>query len=382
KILTRVFFGVLMVLGFLFVMFAGHVYLCALVALVEVLLFKELVKVRYNAHLETIEKNVPLFRTTQWAWFLVSIYYTYGDFLLELLKNNERTHATAIYWKSSQFHALSSFGLYSAVFVITVVTLRKDFIKFQLNQLCWTVCVLILTVGQLKYIMHNIMNGLFWFVYPILLVVINDVMAYVCGMSFGKKFFPGVFLKLSPNKTWEGFIGGGIFTLIFGWYLAGYLAKFTWMTCPVDTLSIWSPVLDCDVDSNFVGGNLVFPEQIFDLIPNQLVRGLPNVLVTKVLPIQLHAIALAIFASLVAPFGGFLASGIKRAYGIKDFDSIIPGHGGIMDRMDCQFLMALCTWVHYNVFVKMGTISVTKLLFLFKVLPADEQRDFIERASE
>ena len=47
-----------------------------------------------------------------------------------------------------------------------------------------------------------------------------------------------------------------------------------------------------------------------------------------VLPIQLHSIPLALFASVVAPFGGFLASGIKRAYNIKDFDSIIPGHGG------------------------------------------------------
>ncbi|EOD40933.1 phosphatidate cytidylyltransferase [Emiliania huxleyi CCMP1516] len=38
------------------------------------------------------------------------------------------------------------------------------------------------------------------------------------------------------------------------------------------------------------------------------------------------------FASLVAPFGGFFASGIKRAYKIKDFSAIIPGHGGVFDR--------------------------------------------------
>jgi phosphatidate cytidylyltransferase len=38
----------------------------------------------------------------------------------------------------------------------------------------------------------------------------------------------------------------------------------------------------------------------------------------------------------VGPFVGFLASGIKRAYGIKDFAETFPGHGGTIDRFDCQ----------------------------------------------
>lgn len=55
---------------------------------------------------------------------------------------------------------------------------------------------------------------------------------------------------------------------------------------------------------------------------------------------------MAIFASLVAPFGGFFASGFKRAFNIKDFGASIPGHGGLTDRMDCQFLMGLFTYVY------------------------------------
>ena len=58
------------------------------------------------------------------------------------------------------------------------------------------------------------------------------------------------------------------------------------------------------------------------------------------------------FALLVAPFGGFFASAIKRAYGKKDFASLIPGHGGLMDRFDCQFLMMYFVSVYYNTFVK------------------------------
>uniref|UniRef100_A0A7S2U212 phosphatidate cytidylyltransferase n=1 Tax=Lotharella oceanica TaxID=641309 RepID=A0A7S2U212_9EUKA len=58
--------------------------------------------------------------------------------------------------------------------------------------------------------------------------------------------------------------------------------------------------------------------------------------------------------SLVAPFGGFFASAIKRAYDIKDFDALIPGHGGIMDRMDCQFIMIMFTGVYYHTFIQQG----------------------------
>lgn len=69
-------------------------------------------------------------------------------------------------------------------------------------------------------------------------------------------------------------------------------------------------------------------------------------------PIQVHALVMAAFTSVIAPFGGYWASAIKRAYGIKDFDSIIPGHGGMTDRMDCQFITALFVSVHYNTFIR------------------------------
>jgi phosphatidate cytidylyltransferase len=68
-------------------------------------------------------------------------------------------------------------------------------------------------------------------------------------------------------------------------------------------------------------------------------------------PIQKHAVFFALFASLVAPFGGFFASAIKRAFKIKDFDSFIPGHGGVTDRMDCQMIMSLFAYVYYTSFI-------------------------------
>lgn len=256
--------------------------------------------------------------------------------------------------------------------------------------------------------MHNIFNGLFWFVLPILLVVTNDIMAYVSGMTCGRKFIRRPFLPLSPNKTWEGFIGGWIFTMVAAWYLAGFLAQFHWLTCPTHEFSLFPSKLECELDPIFQKAHSIFPSQMFELAPRQLVKMLPGIVeicsvkgtdllspcisgetshshdhfelvLENVFPVQIHALWLAMFASLVAPFGGFLASAIKRAYGIKDFDSLIPGHGGVMDRMDCQFLMALYTWVHYNTFVRLATISVPKLIYMYNLLSENEQVEFLEQ---
>ena len=53
--------------------------------------------------------------------------------------------------------------------------------------------------------------------------------APVCtGMCFGHRKL----IQLSPKKTWEGFIGGCFTTVVASWYLAGFMSRFKWMTCP------------------------------------------------------------------------------------------------------------------------------------------------------
>lgn len=410
KMITRVISAFAMIAFFCGGVWSGHLYVCMIVALSEFALFRELVKVRYNAYYTTIQNTIPLFRTTQWLWFFVAIFYTYGDFVGEVLQHNPHLHYLApfVQYLCTQ----CAFFLYSATFVLTIATMQTGHIKFQLNQLCWTIVVLCLTVGQMKYIMHNIFNGLFWFTFPFLLVVTNDVMAYFCGITCGRKFIQRPFIKFSPNKTWEGFIGGGIFTMVVAWYLSRFLAQYSWMTCPTNEFRLVTTSLECENHHVFQRAQSIVPTQIFELLPVQLVKIIPGVVeycsvrdlvsgeelglercisgesshtfhhvelvLQDVYPIQIHAVWLGFFASVVAPFGGFLASAIKRAYGIKDFDSVIPGHGGVTDRLDCQFLMALCTWVHYNTFVKLATVSVPKLVYMYQMLSTEEQQAFVE----
>jgi len=409
KIFVRLFFGILMVFIFLFHLYIGHIYLCGLIFFTEVMLFRELVKVRYNNFFHIIEETIPLFRTTQWLWFWTSIFYTYSDFVVEVIKGNTSLHYLLSY---ARFHTGFAFLLYSGTFVLTIATIQPGYIRFQINQLCWTILVLCLTVGQLKYIMHNVYNGLFWFTLPIMLVVSNDSFAWLAGITCGRKFIRREFISISPNKTWEGFIGGWIGTMIFGWHLAKFMAKWTWMICPETTFSLLPKPLECEPNPVFLPATNIFPSQVFELVPHGLAHMIPGVvnicmvdgdatnltacvsgeelhshhhfeLVIKDLyPVQIHALGLSLFASFVAPFGGFLASAIKRAYELKDFASFIPGHGGMMDRMDCQLLMALCTWVHYNTFVTMATVSVPKMIYMYKLLKDSEQEDFLRKVSE
>jgi hypothetical protein len=47
--------------------------------------------------------------------------------------------------------------------------------------------------------------------------------------------------------------------------------------------------------------------------------------------------------------------------------------------MDCQFIMALCTWVHYNTFVKLATVSVPKLFYMYGLLSDAEKKEFLDQ---
>jgi phosphatidate cytidylyltransferase len=103
----------------------------------------------------------------------------------------------------------------------------------------------------------------------------------------------------------------------------------------------------CDTDA--VAGGLFVLHPLSSFWIGRIVPA--AMLGVRVSAMQLHACVIALFASIVAPFGGFFASGFKRTFRLKDFGNVIPGHGGFTDRMDCQLLMGTFAFVYANYFL-------------------------------
>ena len=212
--------------------------------------------------------------------------------------------------------------------------------------------------------MNNVFDGLFWFFMPAALVITNDIFAYICGITFGRTQL----IKLSPKKTVEGFVGAWIMTALFGVLLTNVLMRFKYFICPATDLgaTIFTG-LDCEPNPVFVPKTYTTPE-LFFIPPN----GTYSITMA---PMQIHTFFWATFASLIAPFGGFFASGLKRTFKLKDFGDSIPGHGGITDRMDCQFLMGLFAYVYFHTFIAFRKTSVGAVMeTIITELSADDQK--------
>ncbi len=109
--------------------------------------------------------------------------------------------------------------------------------------------------------------------YIFILIWLSDIMAYVFGSLFGKRPLAP---KISKNKTWEGTIGGFIFTVAGGFVLEKYI----------------------------------------------LTDG------------SLNWIIIGLIVAICAPIGDMVESKLKRAFNAKDSGKLIPGHGGFLDRLD------------------------------------------------
>ena len=125
-------------------------------------------------------------------------------------------------------------------------------------------------------LLYKSLEDLNWIIFIFFSVMSVDIFAYLSGSIIGKRKIK-ILSKISPNKTFEGFAAGLI-----------------------------------------LGGLFIFSIQYLISLP----------ISTQ------WAISLSIIIPLLAIAGDLLASGVKRYFDIKNFSEILPGHGGILDRLD------------------------------------------------
>ncbi len=124
----------------------------------------------------------------------------------------------------------------------------------------------------------------------LLCVWANDSFAYLVGSRIGKtKLFP----RISPGKTWEGSAGG-------------------------------------------VVGSAIAATLLYLVFPNQFSA--------------IDWLAIAIIASIFGTLGDLVESMLKRSIGVKDSGTLLPGHGGILDRFDAFMFMIIPVSLYFSIF--------------------------------
>jgi len=123
------------------------------------------------------------------------------------------------------------------------------------------------------------------------LIWANDSGAYIVGSLIGKN---KLFERISPKKSWEGFIGGGIFSMLAAWLISLFVVEIS--------LIDW--------------------------------------------------LVIAIITFIFGTFGDLIESLLKRMVKVKDSGHILPGHGGILDRFDSIIVSAPMVFIYLMVILK------------------------------
>jgi phosphatidate cytidylyltransferase len=355
--IVRGILGCLMISGFSFVIYMGPLALTLLILGIQVKCYQEIISIGYYVYKS---HHLPWFRTISWLLLLSSNYYFYGESLIGKFRLLFKHDGFLMPFVT--YHRFISYTLYMASCIGFILTLRKTYYLKQFTLFGYTHLALIFIVVQANLMIQNIFEGLIWFLVPACLIICNDIMAYFFGFFFGKTKL----IKLSPKKTWEGFIGGAMSTLVFGFILSTLLCKHKQFVCP----------LQYDERSDEIKFDCI-PDKVFQMHTYSMPQ--PVAMLTQTITIEpfvlQHTLCIGLFVSFVGPFGGFFASGFKRAYQIKDFGDTIPGHGGFTDRFDCFYITA-GTFVNAYIHSFIKSSSPHKLFDQLLEIGHDDQEEF------
>jgi phosphatidate cytidylyltransferase len=187
------------------------------------------------------------------------------------------------YWVAQAWYGM--FIIFIPVYIFLLLPMRmvligetKDFLRAAAT-LDWGIMTLVFGISHVAYLLmlpqqsNSRASGAGLVLFLVFLTQFNDVAQYLWGKSLGRhKIIP----KVSPNKTWEGFFGGVATTMLLAFALSGWLTPMRWQ---------W-------------------------------------------------ALAAGLLISVAGYIGDLTISALKRDIGLKNTGRLLPGHGGILDRID------------------------------------------------
>ena len=154
------------------------------------------------------------------------------------------------------------------------------------------------TLGVLP-VLQSARNGALYLLVLMLLVWCGDIAAYYVGRAIGKhKLAP----RVSPGKSWEGAIASVLGAVAVGLLLFRFIGP---IAESLRSTHLLSPAVD----------------------PGFRVRGVP------IAPLWV-VVLFAVVVNVSAQLGDLVESALKRGAGVKDSGTLLPGHGGVLDRID------------------------------------------------
>ena len=180
-------------------------------------------------------------------------------------------------------------------------------IKVHRSIFVWMIFVMVLINLSLIFPIANSSGRSFFFT-ALLISAFTDIFALISGKLLGKRF---IYPSISPNKTLEGTLLGLVIPS-FLFILFGYLF-------------IEFEIIGSEIFSEF-------------LVISQLIKSFGYLITFFII----------LISSLASISGDLLASKAKRLMGIKDFGNLLPGHGGVLDRIDSHIICIPIFFIFYN----------------------------------
>jgi phosphatidate cytidylyltransferase len=226
-----------------------------------------------------------------------------GLFFLLIAVSPEATPALS----TSGFAFIAVCGAAFAPFVFLAIAMRRDELSYAFPAALVATFAFVYIALPMAFLvqMREQWEGSFFLLYLLLLVWAGDIFAYFIGKSLGThRMSP----RVSPKKTWEGAVASVVASVGVGMLMAHYAV-------PISRALLHARLIE--------QRDGVFTE-----------------------PPLLPIVLLSIVLNIAAQFGDLVESVIKRGAGAKDSGAILPGHGGMFDRIDALLFAAPVLWAY------------------------------------